>query len=59
MWREHVRSIYNRPRNSFETDNDYDDYLEEIEDKVLLLSSKDPADKQGQQNLLKKMKADR
>ncbi len=36
-WRRSIKTIYNKERRDFETDEAYDDYLEEIEDKIFIL----------------------
>jgi len=41
MIRNKVRRIYCKQRHDFDTEEAYDDYLEEIEDKVFRLSSRD------------------
>ncbi len=42
--RARVKKIYNKQRRDFETDDDYDAYLEEIEDKIQALLDNRNAD---------------
>lgn len=53
--RRRVKNIYNKARQDFDTDDQYDDYLEQIEDKVFKLSSKEtsPEERQALRNQIK------
>ena len=57
--RQYIKKIYNKTRDHFESDDAYDTYLEEIEDKIFLLSSSDRSlqdDKRRLQNQLNRDK---
>ena len=42
--RSTIKSIYNKGRQDFATEDEYNDYLEEIEDKVYTLTSNEVSD---------------
>ena len=44
--RRTIKKIYNKGRHNFATDEEYDDYLEEVEDKIATLMSKDVSKKE-------------
>jgi mevalonate kinase len=56
-WRRRVKQIYNKGRSDFESDEAYDDYLEEIEDKVFRLQSKETS-KEDYEKLRTQIRAD-
>ena len=56
-FRRRVRQVYNKSRHDFDSDEAFDNYLEEIEDKVFRFQSKDTS-KQEKAELYKQILAD-
>ena len=53
-----IKKIYNKTRQDFASEDEYNDYLEEIEDKIFALNDPDTS-KEEKQRIVAKIDADR
>lgn len=56
--RKLIKRIYNKTRKDFASEDDYNDYLEEIEDKIFALNDPETS-KEEKQKISQKINADR